>query len=226
MGIRISKNIGYFLTNKQSKQILVKDYPEVIDSFQDIKPEQLKNELLKELENYSSSLQNEYVDKIYLKYVINNAVWDAEELISTSYNYDTPKGILFQTPELHKQRRYDDNIDYYENPDMKYSSNAFFRPIYPLAGYVYLGETIQFLDKTITKGTLISPEYVSPLLRKLQGKTEDKYSSFIKQVKNSKLFTPQTDPLIYLMAKILKIINTDEFTFRTTIQPSIITDWG
>ncbi len=232
MSTRISKDIGYFVNVKKANKLLKKNWLEKMDDFYGVDNNVFLSDLKKEVDVSADS------DKGYINYLLSTEKWVLESLITPSYDFDTLKGVIFKTPVLESQRRFDDSVDYYSEPDVKYKINDFFRPIYPRNGYVYTGgiNDLEVVDKVesllgveLKVGTLIEGRDLGIVLRMMGfSASNNTYGSFVKQIKKSKVLVPDVEPLVYMIAKVSGILKEEvsECDFRTTVRPAIITSWG
>jgi hypothetical protein len=150
MGIRIKKQIGYFMSTKELKALFVSDYKEVIENLdaEDEKEAEFFANLFSMMANHKDKRgEIDGLMALYFKEQYEEAFkakkLRAYELIGEMMFYDTPKGVFICSMEQHQTSRYDDLIDYYENSmieNIKYIN----RPIYPMTGYVYQGGLDQY----------------------------------------------------------------------------------
>jgi len=162
--------------------------------------------------------------------------WKPLELISTIMNCDSYKGILFRTPDLLKKEHFDDDIDYYENTHYKFKAKILKQPLYPTSGFLYKSNenkqiekllTRYLPDKKISRGLIVDSQVMTSVLYILYQKSFGS-SLVYKAIRETKVFHPNVEPLVYLIAKASGILldYVDEITFRTTVEPAIITTWG
>ncbi len=244
MGTRISKNIGYFLHKKQSKLLLKRNHKKILEAL-DYDDEKQKAfvekimEMMKNHEQLSTAPDAKIEGHMFFTYIHDKDYkWTSYELIRLVYNLDNYHGLLFRTPELVKKGHFDDDIDYYENVhnNFKFKSLLINQPIYPLSGFIFKGtdnpKIIEFLErfkeeKQVKRGGIVQGNILNSLLYILYGKSFDS-KDFYSKVRETGAFHPNTDPLVWIIAKASGILldSVDEIQFRTTIEPAIVTTWG
>lgn len=242
MGIRISKDIGYYVSKKNIQSLFVSDYKEILE---DLDAEDTKATLFKETvlnlmnthANTSTALDREVEHSMFYHYIqtFQTMDWTPYKLIKEVYNFDTNHGVLIRTPELVNKSHYDDDIDHYESNGYKFKSKLLHQSIYPCSGFIFKGsedpkilnKLNHYLNKPIQKGAVIQGNIINSLLYILYGKTFDG-QKFYKQVVATGAFHPNVEPLAWVIAKASGILldSVDEIQFRTTMEPSIITTWG
>lgn len=243
MGIRISKDIGYYLPKKILKSIIKPKYQDILEDLDmdEEKAEKFKSDVQYLMENHatlSSSIDAE-VESHMLYYAIHNKEydWTPTDLVRTVYNCDDEHGLMFRTPELVKKSHFDDDIDYYESVDhFKFKALLLNRPIYPVSGFIFKGTSNQeILDyfkrfddkKELIQGMVVEGNRLNTLLYILNQKSFEG-GKFYKEVRKTNAFHPNVEPLAWIIAKASGILldNVDEFKFRTTVEPAIVTTWG
>ncbi len=243
MGIRISKDIGYYLPKKMVKAIMKKGYKDILEEldYEDDKKAAFKKEVMRMMKNHAelSDAPDAEKESHMFYYPINNAEydWDPVNLIQTVFNCDDEHGIIFKTPELVKKSHFDDDIDYYEaDCIIKFKAKLLNRPIYPCSGFVFKGTDNpkivdyfkRFEDKQSLKpGVVIEGNQINSLLYILHQKTFEG-ATFYKKLRETKAFHPNVEPLAWVVAKASGILldSVNEVQFRTTVEPAIVTTWG
>jgi hypothetical protein len=243
MGIRISKDIGYYLPKKIAKSILKKNYRDILEEldYEDNKRASFKEDVMRLMKNHDklSDAHDAEKESRMFYYSIHNAEydWNPVDLIQTVFNCDDEHGVIFKTPELVKKSHFDDDIDYYEADGIiKFKVKLLNRPIYPCSGFIFKGTDNQkivdyfkrFEDKqTLKQGVVIEGNQINSLLYVLNQKSFEG-ATFYKKLKETKAFHPNVEPLAWIIAKASGILldSVSEIQFRTTVEPAIITTWG
>lgn len=246
MGIRIHKNIGFYLPQEKVSELLVNNYSDIMEDNEDI-----DNIFLKKIEPKVKELYENNSDSLFLfnlqfkRYLKNeNKNISIYSLINAINNGYDDHGILFSTPELIGKSRYDDLIDYYENVDNPETIIKYLRsPIYPDSLYVCI-EKPELTEDSLEHLTLTYPKRNgNPLeigdtvtindLYLLSVKGEDR-----KNIDNrewtypengyKKYFHPYMNPITYLIIRELKLFKEDiSYTdFIKQLEPAIITYWS
>lgn len=288
MGIRINKDIGYFLNKKDIKNILVKKYDDILDDLYSLDVEFIEKMLaeLEILEKPGERIGFSYA-KIQLKSLIreqkeiishnanidkmienfelaekNNSAIDFSDsknqlldmkknnkhivfndFISTIYHHDTFKGIIFKTPELDEDSRFDDLIDYYEEVDNpKFKLQLLQQSMYPDNYYICI-KPIQLTEDAIEYythdnprkpnlevGDLVSSDKLHYLMLYQGVKSEHDRVKSWAYPKNGeeKYFHPYINAITYAAAKVSGILkpNISYVEFAQYLEPAIVTHWG
>lgn len=288
MGIRINKDIGYFLNKKNIKNILVKNYDDIIDDLYAVDV-QFVEKMLAELEilekpgerigfSYAKiqlkSLlreqkevvaQNTNIDKmitdlevaekansqldftdsknqlIEMKQNAKNIVFN--DFVSTIYHHDSFKGIIFKTPELNQDSRFDDLIDYYEQIDNpKYTLQLLQQSMYPDNYYICIKDielsknAIEYYQHdnprkpNLEVGDLVSSDKLHYLMLYQGVKSKhDRIKSWAYPIDGEeKYFHPYINAITYAAAKVSGILkpNISYVEFAQYLEPAIVTYWG
>jgi len=248
MGTRIGKSMGYFLPKNKMKNFIVDNYEEKFEEFdydETIDDSFYKNlcslvDQYKVEDHFDGSKSNKHMIDFYLKYYDKNK-WSPSNLVEKVIDYDDFVGINFLTPTLEKNKRHNDDIDYYEASETLFNVNYFFRPIYPCSGYIYTGglenneKVMNYFSKlddedtiNFKKGCIVDNHDISIILHFLNGDCPNDNHKYAKALKATGVLHPNVEPFVYLIAKASGILaeQVDEYTFRTTVQPAILTTWG
>jgi hypothetical protein len=238
MGIRIHKNIGYFLSLDKVDDIFVNNYSEILENFdysEDNQEQLFFNNLEQQIQGLNNSRQA--IFKFELQEIINlfnNNKLSVLDLISTVYFGDDLVGIIFRTPDMIKASRYDDLIDYYDNREQLDQIKLLHSPIYPVMGFTYLGGLEDYnINHTLKIGEIYS-ENLGTLAYKLNNLVYNK--SFNTQLINSTstilttndYFHPKIDELIYVLATTSGLLKKDisNSYFDKLLEHAIIETWG
>jgi hypothetical protein len=228
MGIRIHKDIGYFIPLDQFSGFLVPNYQEVIEDLDqdDDKANQFWEVLQNEMANYTGS------GKILIKHAMKQYTPEARKaeglepyhLASPAHFYDDEVGFLFQDYDLYKQSRFDNLIDYYETPIETSEINYLNRPIYPNVGYVYKGGMPDPAFDLVA-GTNYPYSDVAYIVSE---HTKNDKEILPKDIVDTNFFHPKIDPLIYMIAKASGVLmpHVTEELFNATVAPAILVYWG
>lgn len=244
MGIRINRDIGYFLEQEKVKDLLVDNFQNIIEKNENINHDVLK--VIKEVSKTEFSDKNSFLLfnsqlKRYLKREDFNI--NINEIVSVIRNGYSDAGVLFQTPELSKKSRYDDLIDFYDNMhnlilNVKYIKE----PIYPDSFYVCIDvpvltdESIEYLNEnyprripgqlTVGENLSISDFYMLNIEGEEYRDIENKEWTYPTDDK-IKHFHPYINPIIYLIVKELKILKPgiNYIDFIKNLEPAIVTSW-
>lgn len=243
MGIRISKDIGYYLPKKMVKSILKKNYRDILEEldYEDNKKASFKEEVMRMMKNHAelSDAPDAKKEAHMFFYAINNNEynWEPTDLIRQVFNCDDEHGVLFRTPEFVNKSRHDDDIDYYEEDGIiKFKARLLNRSIYPCSGFIFKGSEDQTIvdclksleeKKEIKPGVVVDGNVINTLLYMLHKKTFDG-ASFYKELRKTQAFHPNVEPLAWVIAKASGVLldSVNEVQFRTTVEPAIITTWG
>lgn len=246
MGIRIHKNIGYYLVKKNISHILVKNYDEILDdlSFLD-KP--FFKKMAGEMEQIfgKNHIGLTYAE-IQLQQLIKNNTKKQitfDTFVKSIYHHDTFKGVIFQTPELSKASKFDDLIDYYEHVDNPmFKANLLKQSLYPDNYYicikvptltkealeVYASENPR--KPILEVGDLVSSDKLHYIM--LYNKIGHERSAINKwaypTAGSEKYFHPYVNVLTYVASKVAGILKPDlsYVEFSQYLEPAIITYWG
>lgn len=244
MGIRINKDIGYYLPQEKVYKILVDNYSNIIEDNEDIDHDFIKkiDSKLKEISEFDDLFLFNMQFKRYLKnkdFKIN--IYSLINQISNGYDDD---GILFVTPELINKSRYDDLIDYYENVDNLEVNIKYIRtPIYPDSLYICIEkpdlteDSLEHLDFTYPKrngrsldigDTVTINDLYLLNVKDEKRKNIDNREWTYPEEGNKKYFHPYMSPINYLILKELKLFKTDisYIDFIKLVEPAIVTYWS
>lgn len=90
MGIRIQKYIGYFLPNNKIKNLLIKNYDEILENNDSINLDEVEKEWLKMKE------QNDMMYNVELRMLKNsNEKLNIRDIVNLIFNSDNEEGLLF-----------------------------------------------------------------------------------------------------------------------------------
>lgn len=229
MGIRIRKEIGYFIPLEKYKNFIVENYEEVLEDLDENNEIHIDN-MLHAFQNFEfqskHNLDNAFLKYIAKEYEKEKNKFQAYNFVSEVYFGDDAVGILIKTPELHKKTRYDDLIDYYENNlNMEDKIRYLNQPIYPSQGYVYTGGLEkEFPDLEV--GKIYDMFHIKCIYltdsRKVE---EDKQLEFVCK---SGHFRPNIEGGAFIIAKTFGIVeeHVTENDFSKMMEPVIITSWG
>lgn len=226
MGIRIHKDIGCFIEEKNFKGIIKDNFHDILE---ELDYETSKKQAFQQtMEHLATSRPKRDVMAWYWN-TQTKGKWDVDVLIRKMYFYDDFAGLLFRNPDEHKNSRYDDNIDYYESFDendepclckIKWLN----QPVYPVSGYWYHGGLEEYpqhaknLEYTGWKaGEQITSDHIFRFRK-----------DFKSLVLNEKLFSPQQDSINYMSACAAGLLEdgVTEEQFCKWVRPAIITSWG
>ena len=148
MGIRIHKDIGYYLPKKHFSKVMNKKFRKIMDDEYYLSQEQLES-ISKELDLIMVELDRESIfSKYQMTEILKKDKVEFRDFLRNVFDYDTEKGLLFLTPDLAKSCRWDDLIDFYENnTNYQFKIQFLKKPIYPLS-YYYCIETPPLSDET------------------------------------------------------------------------------
>ena len=232
MGIRIKKQIGYFLSKKELAFLFVSKYKKIIENLDadDKKEEEFFTSLISMMSEHKNKQGKEDVFvAFHLKDEYSKTFKDktirAYQLIGELMFCDTSKGVFICSIEQHEKSRYDDLIDYYENSmteNVKYIN----RPIYPMTGYVYQGGLTQYPN--LMKGEILDGTQAWIAIKADSAKQKNDLQKHSNEVVKGGYFTPSIEPLIYMIAKSAKVLKEDvtKEQFEAVIKPVIATTWG
>ena len=229
MGIRISKEIGYFVSLQDFPGFIKPNIKNILEDLdknnesEEIFFKQLFSEMKmfdqNSLSHFSLNCFTNDYSKAYYEKNLNSY-----HLIKKVYFHDSFKGLLFCTMEQHKAKRYDDLIDYYE-ADFDDKIIELNRAIYPNKGYIYRGG---LKNTEIKQFEVVSDRDAETALAK-----ESTSNEYIEQKKISKtivdsgFFHPNVENIIYLIAKSAQILdgNVSHEQFNLKLKPVIISSW-
>lgn len=230
MGIRITKEIGYFVS--------IKDFPEFINSkiYKILESLDQDNEaeesFFKKLSSEMKIFDQNSLSQFALNCFTNDyskAYYEKKlnpyHLIKEVHFHDTFKGLLFCTMEQYQARRHDDLIDYYE-ADFNPQITELNRAIYPNKGYIYKGG---LKSSEMKQFEVVSDRDAEMALRK-----EGIFYEYVDPKMGSKLlmdtgfFHPNVENVIYLIAKSAQILenNISHSQFNFKVKPVIISSWS
>ncbi len=234
MGIRIHKDIGYFLPDVSCSQILVSDYSDVINDQYTVSKTFIED-LIFSLEG----LKEKY-PKLSITYpiiMLKTLLSSSERVctnsfIRTIFHGDTDEGVLFTTPDLVKYSRHDDLLDYYESKQQCEFKVQFLRqPIYPDLSYICVKTPDVCVGKDIS--CLPGDTYLINDMRILMAKHKVKFDYEHPNIwtypdEGPKYFHPSVDVITYACAKELGILKADitYLDFIQMLEPAIVTYWG
>lgn len=230
MGIRIRKDIGYFIPIEKYENFIVKNLSELIEDI-DYQGEQYLRKMIESYKNYKPQSKKTHED-MFLPILAK--AYENKEIKFEAYNVvrevcfgDTVVGLIVQTPELYQKSRYDDLIDYYENnPEDSINSIKYLnKPIYPMQGYIYTGG-LENKFPNLEKGEICNMFHISSLyLKESQSLADNKKHGFICQ---SGHFRPNIDAGAFLIAKEFGVLQESitEDEFNNVVEPVIITSWS
>lgn len=240
MGIRIHKDIGYFLPNEDLDKILVSNYSEVLENLDenDDAEKNFFHNLITSMQESTNDdvtqILNKLTAKSYLEKIKKNEL-SYYHLVSQITFGDDDEGVLFRTYDHYKNSRYDDLIDYYEcSPEnsIKYLYSA----IYPNQGFIYKGGIIdeKIIDafanfnKPLVVGQTQEYFYVKILLAQLGFNLDLPEGEVSKAIVDSGLFYPKVDNALYLTAKAANILqpHVTKEIFDSLVKPAILTYWA
>lgn len=231
MGIRVHKDIGYFISNKNFKNIFKKNYEDIIDDNYSLKKELLE-EILQELQGDNVTIFEKYELENYLK----GEKYFSTDFIKQIFNGDKTKGMLLKTPEFNKYCRYDDLIDYYEENETncRFKIQYLHSPIYPIGDYICL----KIPDVRNYKELKVDDKINSNDLRHLffYRKENEKMDNFQESFKTwvypkknqDKYFHPYIHVMSFLFCKKMGLLKDEQMKYTDFIQyfePAIVTYW-
>lgn len=230
MGIRITKDIGYFVSTENFSGLINSEFEDILENLDedDVSEESFFKKLFSEMKIFDqkcfSQFSTNYFTNDYSK-AYHEKKLNSYDLIKEIYFNDTLKGLLFCTMEQHKARRHDDLIDYYE-ADANPKITELNRPIYPNEGYIYKGGLKNSAMKTFD---IVSYKDAEKALNKdgiCYEYTDLKEGS--KLLMDTGFFQPNVEHVIYLIAKSAKILDGDisHKKFNSRVKPVIISSWG
>lgn len=242
MGIRIHKDIGYFLNKKDIKAILVPHYDEILDECDSIDQEFVT----KMQTEFDSLTGNDSIGFTYAKIQLKQLAekkTDIMDFVKTIHNYDDFKGVIFRTPELAKDSHFDDLIDYYENVEKAdYKIRLLKQSIYPDSYYICV--KVPPLNKhsleiyaeenqrkpVLEVGDLVSSDKLHYLmLYENIPNDHDRVKIWAyPEAGGEKYFHPYVNILTYIAAKVAGILKSDVsfVKFSQYLEPAIVTHWG
>lgn len=245
MGIRIHKNIGFYLPQEMISKLLVDNYSDIMEDNEDIDNNFFKKIESKVKELYESESDSFFLFKLqfkrYLKNEKNISIYSLINVINNGYE---DNGILFSTPELIGKSRYDDLIDYYEHVDNPETVIKYLRtPIYPDSFYICIEkpditeDSLEELNLTYPKRNgkpieigntvTINDLYLLSVKGEERENIDNREWTYPKEG-NKKYFHPYMNPITYLIIKELKLFKEDVsyIDFIKLLEPAIVTYWS
>lgn len=236
MGIRINKQIGYFLSNEKISTVLIKDYENILEQLKENSDwekqyfeslEQVAKEVLTPSEYSMAQFELRFLKSTFDKKEIK-----FHKLISDLYLGDDSQGLLFKTEEMVKSDRRDDLIDYYDN-FLENNIKYLYAPIYPSIGYVYHGGLENY---DIYPKLEVGEEYAQFVGHIARAVNKHIYSdernlntsSEIGKILTEKgYFTPCINPCMYVLAKTAGIVQDtiSHVEFNRHLEAVIATTW-
>lgn len=224
MGIRVKKDIGYLLDIKDFSKILVGNYSEILENldYEDEVVEQFWNSFKKQMSSPNQEQINQILNKLALKqYSVlrKDKKITPLTLLDQAYFGDEIIGMLLRTSSHIKYSRYDDLIDYYENP-LEDNIQYIKKPIYPMDQYIYKGG-LDHQENTLEQ----YKTYSSSECRHSAGLVNPDWND---DVLSSGAFHPQIEREIYFMMKAANILKEDvsEMDLYFHLEPVILTYWS
>lgn len=244
MGIRVHKDIGYYLPKKHISKLLVKDYDDVIDDNYTLTPDLIERVIAR-----VEQLGKEYpqVDVVFaivqLKDLCKEKHICADNFVSIIHCYDTFKGVLFRTPNLKSYCRFDDLIDYYEEvKNAKFKVKYLKQAIYPNNFYVCLDvppvsdvSSLRFTNRhyshaPLAPGHMLMSDEMRMLMLENGVKCEfDKPNGWVYPEKgHAKYFHPYVDVMTYAFAQEIGLLKdgVSYLDFIQCLEPAMLTHWG
>lgn len=244
MGIRIGKEIGYFLSKDKLSQFIKDEYDDILDSNED---EDFEDKFFAGLEHFvrdespklpeDGSYRDVHFDVFSAQHLLDsyyNKKISIHKIIKSIYFYDDFEGLLFKTEPMAEASRYDDLIDYYEKTNLDCSIKYLNAPIYPISGYIYHGGLEHHPDiypKLIKGNEYSETAHLARTLNRLlyNNELEINYAHEVAALMTKDgYFHPAIDSLIYFIAKFSGILK-DGVTitqFNAALEPAILTTWG
>lgn len=244
MGIRIRKDIGYYLPKKNTSKILVKNYLEILEDIDSISHQSLL-EIQKDLVNFIKETKSYKFS--YASIQLNSLVdeiksFNINKFIKQIHDYDNYKGLMFQTLELSKISRFDDLIDYYESfKTPSFKINILKEGLYPDNYYICIKNpplkqsTLDWYAEESTNnpilkiGDILNQDIISYLMIYNGNKNYEDIKEWIyPKESNNKYFHTYINIFCYFLAKHLKIIQPQItwVEFSQQLEPAIIKSWG
>ncbi len=230
MGIRISKEIGYFIPIEKYDGFLVKNLEDVLEDL-DENSESYIDKMLTAYKNYRPEGKADY-EGAFLKCMADHYAEEKNKFCAYNYVktvdfYDDVVGLMVTTPELYKKRRYDDLIDYYDsdltNPEntIKYLN----QPIYPAQGYIYTGGLEEKFPELEIGSVNPMFDIKCIYLADAREVPDNELNAFVC---NSGFFRPNIEAAAFIIAKTFGILEKGigELDFYKKMEPVIITNWG
>lgn len=247
MGIRIHRDIGYFLSKNKMKSVLVKNYETILNRLSsDIEQKKFFELLDVFIQKEGAICENADKTNRFYDTDIESAVYarnlkkefekktiQLSDLIKNIYFYDTFKGIVFSNEQMAKASRYDDLIDYYDNRKQTSSIKSINCPIYPISSYVYQGglEQYDIYPKLIVGNSYMESSHIAYNINRLIYNNKYNLNDGVKVAKlltKDGYFKPTIDNLVYYIVKATGILKEDITIaqFESALEPSIITSWN
>jgi hypothetical protein len=208
MGIRIHKKLGYGLKDVKTKN------NEIIDKRFNIK--NIYDLFLKSFEDFKKTLNPTQL------FVIDEKIkWDFSDVITYDEEFGLKNVILFQ-PFIKSWSRYDNSIDYYENPSQMSKIKLINRSLYPFESYINLKTNLNYILVNDNRFSLIN------IIQILNSDYSNDYDyskyGFVDKKDAQTNIVPIVPDIIHAYIKYLNIFN-DENTILT-LKPMIYTYWG
>lgn len=244
MGIRVHKDIGYYLKKRAISKILVSDFDTRIDKNYTMSKASVKRiiQQVKELAEAYTDLDSVY-PVVQLKELLNKEHICSDQFVKQINDYDTFKGLLFVTPQLASYSRYDDLMDYYEEYcTPKFKLNLLKQSLYPDNFYVCV-KVPPLTDKSSahypetrhdSKNLEVGHSLMQTDMRWLMISNKEKFD-FDKpnlwaypEKGGEKYFHPYVNIITYAFAKEIGILkpNVTYLDFIQYLEPAIVTHWG
>jgi hypothetical protein len=208
MGIRIHKKLGYGLKDVKTKN------NEIIDKRFNIK--NIYDLVLKSFEDFKKTL-----NPTQLFLIDEKIKWDFSDVITYDEEFGLKNVILFQ-PFIKSWSRYDNSIDYYENPSQMSKIKLINRSLYPFESYINLKTNLNYILVNDTRFSLIN------IIQILNSDYSNEYDyseyGFVDKKDAQTNIVPIVPDIIHAYIKYLNIFN-DENTILT-LKPMIYTYCG
>lgn len=243
MGIRIHKDIGYFLHKKNIQAILVPDYDEILDEIYTI-----DQDFVEKMQSEFDTLTAQFkpIGFTYAQIQLNQLTENKTEImdfVKSIYNYDDFKGVMFRTPELAKNSHFDDLIDYYENVEKpNYKIRLLKQSLYPDNYYICVKvpplnqNSIEVYAKenraksVLEVGDLVSNDTLHYLMiyEGISNNHNPVKTWAYPESGEEKYFHPYINVLTYIAAKVAGILKpgVSYVHFSQQLEPAIVTHWG
>lgn len=232
MGIRIHKEIGYFLPLDKFSNLIASDYKDTLEEL-DYNPKcvtRFWEQLIYSVQHYScpdkvKKISMQLLGKEYHQEMINNKI-QPYNLASNVFFSDEEKGFLFRTKELYEKSRHDNLIDYYE-ADFNDKIDYLNRAIYPTEGYIYKGGLKETFPKLV-EGQVYNDYTVHAAFQRIHTHNQESVSTIAKGIVDTGYFHPNIEPSIFFIAKAAGVLEptVTEKQFNLNIKPAILTYWG
>lgn len=245
MGIRINKDIGYYLPKKNINKVLVKKYDDILDDMYHIDQDFIEKMSIEfDILTAGEDKIGFIVAKLQMKALLKskNPV-EFNTFVKSIYDYDTFKGMLFQTPDLAKSSHFDDLIDYYEQVENPvFVLNLLQQSIYPDSYYMCVKvpelteESLNIYAQTnprkpiLEVGDLVTADTVNyTMLYSNIATSNGRVKKWAYPNKGKeKYFHPYINILTYVAGKVAGIIKPEitYIEFAQYLEPAIVTHWG